>query len=73
MYQCIHVAVFSVFTEAGVLAKAYIKKGLLMPDHVMTRLLLPRLEEMTKYSWLLDGTMVNLSKYFCSQIIFSKA
>ncbi|XP_056607523.1 adenylate kinase 4, mitochondrial isoform X2 [Triplophysa dalaica] len=41
--------------EAGVLAKTYIKKGLLVPDHVMTRLLLPRLEEMTKYSWLLDG------------------
>ncbi|KTG36178.1 hypothetical protein cypCar_00000247 [Cyprinus carpio] len=42
-------------TEAGVLAKTYIKKGLLVPDHVMTRLLLPRLEEMTKYSWLMDG------------------
>ncbi|KAI7807667.1 adenylate kinase 4, mitochondrial isoform X1 [Triplophysa rosa] len=42
-------------TEAGVLAKAYMKKRLLVPDHVMTRLLLPRLEEMTKYSWLLDG------------------
>ncbi|XP_057194570.1 adenylate kinase 4, mitochondrial isoform X2 [Triplophysa rosa] len=41
--------------EAGVLAKAYMKKRLLVPDHVMTRLLLPRLEEMTKYSWLLDG------------------
>uniref|UniRef100_A0A9J8B7U6 Adenylate kinase 4 n=1 Tax=Cyprinus carpio carpio TaxID=630221 RepID=A0A9J8B7U6_CYPCA len=41
--------------EAGVQAKTYIKKGLLVPDHVMTRLLLPRLEEMTKYSWLLDG------------------
>lgn len=42
-------------TDAGVLAKTYINKGLLVPDHVMTRLLLPRLEEMTKYSWLLDG------------------
>lgn len=42
-------------TEAGVLAKKYINKGLLVPDHVMTRLLLPRLEEMTKYSWLMDG------------------
>ncbi|KAI2663589.1 Adenylate kinase 4, mitochondrial [Labeo rohita] len=30
-------------TEAGVQAKTYIKKGLLVPDHVMTRLLLPRL------------------------------
>ncbi|XP_051563163.1 adenylate kinase 4, mitochondrial-like isoform X1 [Myxocyprinus asiaticus] len=41
--------------EAGVLAKTYIKKGLLLPDHVMTRLLLPRLEEITTYSWVLDG------------------
>ncbi|XP_076871059.1 adenylate kinase 4, mitochondrial isoform X2 [Brachyhypopomus gauderio] len=40
---------------AGVLAKTYIEKGLLVPDHVMTRLLLPRLEEMTRHSWLLDG------------------
>lgn len=47
------------FAEAGVLAKTYIKKGLLVPDHVMTRLLLPRLVEMTKYSWLLDGMVVN--------------
>lgn len=51
---------FIVFSaEAGVQAKTYIKKGLLVPDHVMTRLLLPRLEEMTKYSWLLDGMVVN--------------
>lgn len=50
---------FFFFAEAGVLAKTYIKKGLLVPDHVMTRLLLPRLEEMTKYSWLLDGMVVN--------------
>jgi len=49
----------SFFAEAGVLAKTYIKKGLLVPDHVMTRLLLPRLVEMTKYSWLLDGMVVN--------------
>ncbi|XP_028822233.1 adenylate kinase 4, mitochondrial [Denticeps clupeoides] len=42
-------------TEAGVLAKTYIEKGLLVPDHVMTRLVLPRLEEITRHSWLLDG------------------
>lgn len=42
-------------TEAGMLAKTYIEKGLLVPDHVMTRLLLPRLEEITRLSWLLDG------------------
>lgn len=54
---CVPFIVFS--AEAGVLAKTYIKKGLLVPDHVMTRLLLPRLEEMTKYSWLMDGMVVN--------------
>ncbi|KAL7832635.1 hypothetical protein SRHO_G00296530 [Serrasalmus rhombeus] len=42
-------------TEAGILAKTYIEKGLLVPDHVMTRLLLPRLEAMTRHSWILDG------------------
>ncbi|KAK3556760.1 hypothetical protein QTP70_016694 [Hemibagrus guttatus] len=42
-------------TEAGVLAKTYIEKGALVPDHVMTRLMLSRLEEMTRHSWLLDG------------------
>uniref|UniRef100_A0A673KPT2 Adenylate kinase 4 n=2 Tax=Sinocyclocheilus rhinocerous TaxID=307959 RepID=A0A673KPT2_9TELE len=58
-------------TEAGILAKTYIKKGLLVPDHVMTRLLLPRLEEMTKYSWLLDGMVVNPIYYentFCERL-----
>ncbi|XP_010870693.1 adenylate kinase 4, mitochondrial isoform X1 [Esox lucius] len=42
-------------TEAGILAKTYIDRGLLVPDHVMTRLLLPKLEEMTRHSWLMDG------------------
>ncbi|KAJ8279079.1 hypothetical protein COCON_G00061450 [Conger conger] len=42
-------------TEAGVMAKAYIEKGLLVPDHVMTHVLLPRLELMSGHSWLLDG------------------
>lgn len=54
---CVPFIVFS--AEAGVQAMTYIKKGLLVPDHVMTRLLLPRLVEMTKYSWLLDGMVVN--------------
>lgn len=42
-------------TEAGVLAQTYIEKGLLVPDHVITRLLLPRVEQMTSHSWVLDG------------------
>lgn len=44
--------------EAGVLAKTYIDKDLLVPDCVMTCLLLPRLEQMTRYSWVLDGKRV---------------
>lgn len=39
------------------MAKTYIEKGALVPDHVMTRLILPRLEEMTHHNWLLDGTI----------------
>lgn len=49
-------------TEAGVLAKTYIERGLMVPDHVMTRLLLPRLEEMTRHSWLMDGFPCTLTQ-----------
>lgn len=42
-------------TEAGVMAKAYIDKGFLVPDHVITHVLLPRLEQMAGHSWILDG------------------
>ncbi|XP_035270401.1 adenylate kinase 4, mitochondrial isoform X2 [Anguilla rostrata] len=37
------------------MAKACIEKGLLVPDHVMTHVVLPRLEQMIGHSWLLDG------------------
>ncbi|KAM4739186.1 adenylate kinase 4, mitochondrial isoform 1-T1 [Anableps anableps] len=42
-------------TEAGVLAKTYIERGMLVPDQVMTKLMLPKLEQMRNHSWLLDG------------------
>ncbi|XP_015234146.1 PREDICTED: adenylate kinase 4, mitochondrial [Cyprinodon variegatus] len=42
-------------TEAGVLAKTYIERGMLVPDQVMTRLMLPKLEQLKNHSWLLDG------------------
>lgn len=35
--------------------RTYVERSILVPDHVMTRLMLPRLQEMTNYSWLLDG------------------
>ncbi|MEQ2197918.1 GTP:AMP phosphotransferase ak3, mitochondrial, partial [Xenoophorus captivus] len=40
---------------AGVLAKSYIERGMLVPDQVMTRLMLPKLEQLRNHSWLLDG------------------
>ncbi|KAJ0065503.1 hypothetical protein NL108_012783 [Boleophthalmus pectinirostris] len=42
-------------TEAGVLVKSYIDKRMLVPDHVVTRLMLPRLEQLSGHSWLLEG------------------
>uniref|UniRef100_A0A1A7YUS6 GTP:AMP phosphotransferase AK3, mitochondrial n=1 Tax=Iconisemion striatum TaxID=60296 RepID=A0A1A7YUS6_9TELE len=41
--------------EAGLLVKTYIQKGMLVPDPMMTRLMLPRLEQLSGHSWLLDG------------------
>lgn len=37
------------------LVKSYIERSMLVPDHVMTRLMLPRLEQLSGHSWLLDG------------------
>lgn len=37
------------------LVKTYVERGMLVPDHVMTRLMLPRLEQLSGQSWLLDG------------------
>ncbi|KAK0155191.1 Adenylate kinase 4, mitochondrial [Merluccius polli] len=42
-------------TEAGVLVKSYVERSMLVPDHVMSRLMLLRLEQLTGHSWLLDG------------------
>ncbi|XP_028902480.1 adenylate kinase 4, mitochondrial [Ornithorhynchus anatinus] len=42
-------------TEAGVLAKQYIEQGLLVPDDVITRVMLSELEHRRHRPWLLDG------------------
>ncbi|XP_076583225.1 adenylate kinase 4, mitochondrial [Chaetodon auriga] len=42
-------------TEAGLLVNTYVERSMLVPDHVMTRLMLPRLEQLSGHSWLLDG------------------
>uniref|UniRef100_A0A3P8SRV4 GTP:AMP phosphotransferase AK3, mitochondrial n=1 Tax=Amphiprion percula TaxID=161767 RepID=A0A3P8SRV4_AMPPE len=49
-------------TEAGVLVKSYVERSMLVPDHVMTRLMLPRLEQLSGHSWLLDGFPRTLSQ-----------
>ncbi|XP_007910523.1 GTP:AMP phosphotransferase AK3, mitochondrial isoform X1 [Callorhinchus milii] len=42
-------------TEVGMVAKSYIDKGKLVPDDVITRLVLYELNTLEEYSWLLDG------------------
>ncbi|XP_030582387.1 adenylate kinase 4, mitochondrial isoform X1 [Archocentrus centrarchus] len=42
-------------TEAGLLVKTYVDRSMLVPDHVMTSLMLPRLKQLSNHSWLLDG------------------
>ncbi|KAJ7417830.1 Adenylate kinase 4, mitochondrial [Willisornis vidua] len=41
--------------EVGVLAKQYLERGLLVPDHVITRVMLTELEKRREQHWLLDG------------------
>jgi len=41
------------------LVKTYIDKAMLVPDHVMTRLMLSKLEQLSGHSWLLDGKTSN--------------
>lgn len=37
------------------LVKPYVERSMLVPDHVITRLMLPKLEQLSGQSWLLDG------------------
>ncbi|XP_055498043.1 adenylate kinase 4, mitochondrial [Leucoraja erinacea] len=41
--------------EIELLAKRYLERGYLVPDHVTTHLMLEKLKSMGKQSWLLDG------------------
>lgn len=45
-------------SEAGVMVRTYVERSMLVPDHVMTRLMLPRLEQLMGHSWLLDGMKI---------------
>ncbi|XP_033477718.1 adenylate kinase 4, mitochondrial isoform X1 [Epinephelus lanceolatus] len=49
-------------TEAGLMVKTYVDRSMLVPDDVMTRLMLPRLQQMIAHSWLLDGFPRTLSQ-----------
>lgn len=42
-------------TEIGVVAKSYIDHGQLVPDDVITRLILQELNNIGEHNWLLDG------------------
>ncbi|XP_045402897.1 adenylate kinase 4, mitochondrial-like [Lemur catta] len=42
-------------TKVGDMAKQYREKGLLVPDHVITHLMLSKLENRHSQHWLLDG------------------
>ncbi|XP_013855383.1 adenylate kinase 4, mitochondrial [Austrofundulus limnaeus] len=42
-------------TEAGLLVRSYVERGMLVPDPVVIRLVLPKLEQLSNHSWLLDG------------------
>ncbi|KAJ7332632.1 hypothetical protein JRQ81_014812 [Phrynocephalus forsythii] len=42
-------------SDVGILAKQYLEKGLLVPDHVFTRVMMTELEKMQTQPWLLDG------------------
>lgn len=45
------------FAEVGILAKSYIDQGRLIPDDIMTRLMLNELKGLDRYNWLLDGEL----------------
>ncbi|KAG8595616.1 hypothetical protein GDO81_001575 [Engystomops pustulosus] len=42
-------------TEIGILAKSYIEQGQLVPDDVITRLIVQELNNFGEHNWLLDG------------------
>lgn len=42
-------------SDVGILAKQYLEQGLLVPDHVFTRVMISELDKMQTQPWLLDG------------------
>lgn len=42
-------------TQAGMLAKSFMDKGTLVPDEVMSNLIVNELKMLKDHNWLLDG------------------
>lgn len=42
----------------GILAKSYIDQGQLIPDDIMTQLMLSEIKGLDRYNWLLDGKLL---------------
>lgn len=58
-------------SEAGVMVRTYVERSMLVPDHVMTRLMMPRLEQLMGHSWLLDGmNQINLFIFYLFEMLF---
>ncbi|XP_043347194.1 adenylate kinase 4, mitochondrial isoform X1 [Dermochelys coriacea] len=47
-------------SEVGVLAKQYLEQGLLVPDHVITSVMMMELEKKQSQHWLLDATLSSI-------------
>lgn len=58
----------ALWSEAGEQVKTYVERSILVPDHVMSSLMLPRLKELGNHSWLLDGekntALISITKAF---------
>lgn len=49
-------------TDVGQLAKSYMDKGALVPNQVISRLVVAELKNLRKHNWLLDGKIVSISQ-----------
>ncbi|XP_064498489.1 GTP:AMP phosphotransferase AK3, mitochondrial isoform X1 [Pseudopipra pipra] len=55
IFHCFLLKVVISCVEVGILAKSYIDQGRLIPDDIMTQLMLTELKGLDQYNWLLDG------------------
>lgn len=55
--ESVSIFFFFFLLDVGDMAKQSIEKGLLVPDHVITRLMMSELESRRGQHWLLDGEL----------------